>query len=74
MKVPSAVRLGADRIEVCPAFAGATGELCLIRAVRGYIGFRNSVSAASSFRCVSAKRRPGGTLCFPLPVQRAHYL
>src|SRR5579862_309954 len=29
-----------------------------------YIGFRNSVSTASSFRGVSAKRRPGGTLCF----------
>src|SRR5579864_6221995 len=29
-----------------------------------YISFRNSVSTASSFRGVSAKRRPGGTLCF----------
>src|SRR5579864_9827312 len=29
-----------------------------------YIGFRNSVSTASSFRGVSAKRRPGGTLWF----------
>jgi len=33
----------------------------------GYIGFRNSVSTASSFREVSAKRRPGGTLCFLFP-------
>src|SRR5579864_2935014 len=29
-----------------------------------YIGFRNSVSTAWSFRGMSAKRRPGGTLCF----------
>src|SRR5579864_590689 len=29
-----------------------------------YIGFRNGVSTASSFRGVSAKRRPGGILCF----------
>src|SRR5579864_8953877 len=42
---------------VLPVVLPCSLQLC-------YIGFKNSVSTASSFRWVSAKRRPGGTLCF----------
>src|SRR5579864_7381054 len=59
---------------LCPGWTQRRLLLCLLiqdscvsieyLVLKIYIGFRNSVSTASSFRGVSAKRRPGGTLCF----------